>query len=81
MFRSTLHKLSLALVIGLLLSACTKDECISCIAETPSGVILEQRIGCNTSKGYTDGFEEGFRQRYREQGDTARVNCARFRTR
>jgi len=69
----------LFLAIGL--TACRKEECISCIAESPSGTIMDQQIGCSADKGYSDGFEEGFRQRFREQGDTAQVNCARYRPR
>ena len=68
-------------LIVLLLTACRKEECISCIAESPSGTIMDQQIGCSADKGYSDGFEEGFRQRFREQGDTAQVNCARYRPR
>jgi hypothetical protein len=65
----------------MLFTACRKEECISCIAESPSGTIMDQQIGCSADKGYSDGFEDGFLQRFREQGDSARVNCARYRSR
>lgn len=73
--------LSACLVTMLLLSSCRKEECISCIAETPQGILLDQEIGCSEEKGYADGFEEGFRQRFIDEGVAANVNCERYQRR
>lgn len=64
-----------------LLTACRKEECISCIAETPQGILLEQEIGCSDDKGYADGFEEGFRKRSTGQGIAAKAKCASYQPR
>ncbi len=69
--------LSLVVVI-LLLVGCRKDKCISCLAISPGGLYMDQEIGCDKSNSFIDGFEDGFRARFRELGDTAQVTCETF---
>jgi hypothetical protein len=58
-----------------ILSSCEK-KCISCIAETNSGKIVNYSTECDTDTRYLDGYYEGLKQYYKEHGDTVTVNCA-----
>lgn len=67
------------LVVMILLSGCSDEKCVSCIAQgAKSAIILDHDIACDQSSAYISGFIEGFKLRYKERGDTAVINCERF---
>ena len=61
----------------MLLSACD-HYCTSCIAQAPSGEIVEHVVACDKSDSYINGFVAGIKSRYEEEGDTVKVNCTLF---
>lgn len=58
--------------------SCGKDtyyRCVSCIAESNSGKILQYKIECSSTSGFLEGFTQGLRDFYKDNGDTATVFC------
>lgn len=74
-----MKKLTILVIIIALLLGCSEDQCVSCIAQgKKSGIIIDHDIICDRSASYIEGFIEGFELSYKEQGDTAVINCERF---
>ncbi|MDQ0067815.1 hypothetical protein [Chryseobacterium lathyri] len=67
---------------GLLISimsfySCAKEDCVSCIAESKAGKIVETRMACDENSEYLVGFVNGFKQKHQEMsGDSVVVYCA-----
>lgn len=59
----------------LLLMSCSKETCMSCIAESRSGVITRYIIECNKSSKFLKGYADGLRQYYKDKGDSIVVYC------
>lgn len=64
--------LALAIVT---LSSCVKETCMSCIAESHSGIIVDYIIKCDKSSKFLKGYADGQRVHYKENGDTVVVHC------
>lgn len=60
------------------LSSCNKDECVSCIAQSPDQQIIEHRVICDKHDSAREGFEDGMRARYAAAGDSVSVLCSQF---
>ena len=58
-----------------LLISCSKEECLSCIAESKFGNIIETRLSCDSDSDYLNGFENGYKDRYKDI-DSIDVHCA-----
>ena len=68
--------LSLLIVFATLLTSCTeKRTCMSCIAEAQSGVMVDYFIECNEDISFLQGYAEGRRLYYKDNGDTVAVHC------
>jgi len=61
----------------MLFHSCAKEDCVSCIAESKAGKIVETRMACDESSEYLVGFVNGFKQKHQEtSGDSVIVHCA-----
>ncbi len=64
----------------LFIFSCSDDDdylrtrCMSCIAESNSGRIVNYLIECNNDE-YLKSYAEGVRLYYKENGDTVLVRC------
>ena len=48
---------------------------MSCVAVAPSGKVFEHVIISDKDPEWLNGFEDGMKARYKEQGDTVMVSC------
>lgn len=75
-------KMKTMIRIGFLIStmsfySCAKEDCVSCIAESKAGKIVETRMACDESSEYLVGFVNGFKEKHQEiSGDSVIVHCA-----
>jgi hypothetical protein len=71
-----MKKAFLFIALAALLVSCTeKKTCMSCIAEAHSGVTVDYFIECSEDVGFLQGYAEGRRLYYKDNGDTVRVHC------
>ncbi|MEG0926304.1 hypothetical protein [Chryseobacterium sp.] len=64
-------------LVLLLFFSCSKEDCVTCIAESKSGKIIETRLACDKDSEYLRGFINGFKERHREgTNDSTKVYCA-----
>ncbi len=56
-------------------SSCNKETCVSCIAESISGKIVNYSIECDKSDSYLNGYIDGLRNFHKDNGDTVVVRC------
>lgn len=62
--------------ILLLLASCANEECVTCIAESKEGKIIETKSACDSSSKYLNGFVDGFKQKHQENmQDSINVQC------
>ncbi|MEZ0454733.1 hypothetical protein ABTW24_24305 [Sphingobacterium thalpophilum] len=63
-------------IITFLFSSCKKEQCVTCIAESSDGKIIETRMACDKNDSYLKGFIDGFKDRHREnKEDEINVQC------
>ncbi|MCU0437126.1 MAG: hypothetical protein MUC49_04380 [Raineya sp.] len=51
--------------------SCRKERCISCIEQDASGTVVNHRVACDKSNDYLFGFEKGFTEKAKSNGNTA----------
>lgn len=66
---------NVGILVLFFLFSCSKEECLICIAESKSGKIIETRLSCDSDNNYLNGFETGFKNRYKDI-DSVDVHCA-----
>lgn len=64
------------LFISMLFASCQKENCVTCIAESSSGIIQRNETICSSRSGYTDGYEAGFKEYAIDSGFT--YSCSYF---
>lgn len=69
--KSTLY----ILLIVIVFSSCKQEDCITCIAESQSGKIIETRLACDSDSEYLRGFINGFKDKH-STNDSTTVHCA-----
>ncbi|WP_222166654.1 hypothetical protein [Edaphocola aurantiacus] len=71
-----MKKALLLIAVAALLASCTeKKTCMSCIAEAHSGVTVDYFIECSEDVSFLQGYAEGRRLYYKDNGDTVKVHC------
>ncbi|MCB0784714.1 MAG: hypothetical protein KDC02_10960 [Flavobacteriales bacterium] len=65
-------------ILALLYTSCKKVECMQCIVEDSSGMIIENRVYCESYDAARQAFVRGLRDRYAEQPDTVNIQCTDF---
>lgn len=63
------------LLIATVFSSCKQEDCITCMAESQSGKIIETRLVCDSDSEYLRGFINGFKDKHRTN-DSTTVHCA-----
>ncbi|MCD0455707.1 hypothetical protein LPB85_09700 [Chryseobacterium sp. LC2016-27] len=63
------------LLIAMVFSSCKQEDCITCIAESQSGKIIETRLACDSDSEYLRGFINGFKDKHRAN-DSIIIHCA-----
>ena len=62
--------------ILLFTASCNKDiNCVTCIAQKKTGQVIDARSGCDSEFNYLNGFENGFRDKYKNALDSVNVIC------
>lgn len=70
--KKTLTLLALAVIT----ISCEKERCVTCIAESNEGKIIETRASCDGSSRYLNGFVDGFKEKHQEsEKDSVTVHC------
>ena len=60
----------------IVLSSCREEGCVTCIAESKEGKIIETKSACDSSLKYLNGFVDGFKQKHQENmQDSINVQC------
>ena len=65
-------------ILALLYTSCKKVECMQCIVENNAGMIIENRVYCESYDAARQAFVRGLRDRYAEQPDTVNIQCTDF---
>ncbi|MCB9179543.1 MAG: hypothetical protein H6590_09005 [Flavobacteriales bacterium] len=65
-------------ILALLSTSCKKVECMQCIVEDNAGMIIENRVYCESYDAARQAFVRGLRDRYAEQPDTVNIQCTDF---
>lgn len=65
------------ILILFLFFSCSKEDCVTCIAESKPGKIIETRLACDKDNEYLRGFINGFKEKHNENTtDSITVHCA-----
>jgi len=71
-----MKKLYSLILIALFITSCEDKQCVSCIAESKEGKIIETRSACHESPKYLDGFTDGFKEKHQQNTkDSINVYC------
>lgn len=70
-----MKRIFLFLVVSLFIISCKKEICVSCIAESDNGKIVNYVMECDNNRKYINGYVTGFNTYYKEHGDTVTVHC------
>lgn len=71
-----MKKLYSLLLITMLITSCEDKQCVTCIAESNKGKIIETRSACDESPKYLDGFTDGFKEKHQQNtNDSINVHC------
>lgn len=69
-------KLILSIIILLIVLSCEDKQCVTCIAESKEGKIIETRSACDESSKYLNGFTDGFKEKHQQNvNDSIKVHC------
>lgn len=71
-----MKKILLIGMLYLLVTSCKKEQCVTCIAESSNGKIIETRMACDKNDSYLKGFIDGFKDKHSEnKEDEINVQC------
>lgn len=73
-FKAFIFKAIFIVSILVIFTSCRK-RCVACAVENKSGVLIAVKTECDRSTRYLEGYIEGLKQYYKENGDTSTVQC------
>lgn len=72
-----MKKIFITLIVSFFFISCERESCVTCIAESKEGKIIENRMACDKSDSYLQGFVDGFTDKHQENvKDSINVHCA-----